>query len=162
MFSRSWIRGGGIALCILLVAVIGCGPNLAKAKVKGRVRFMKDYLKAGTVGFINKEGQIGVAQIDYDGNYEMNDAPIGPCKIPVKVPIHAVGKGGTVTTGPKAPPGLPEMRPPGGPASEKTVAPTIDPKDIVKIPSKYADPEKSDLTYTVEKGEQTHNITLSP
>jgi len=162
MHFTSLFRPRGLALFILLVAVVaGCGPNTSKAKVKGRVRFLDKYLTAGTVGFINKEGQIGVAQIDFDGNYEMNDAPVGPVKITVKVP-NVSGAGPKGDSGPKPPAGVPPMRPPGSAAEEKTFTPTIDPKTIVKIPGKYASADTSELTYTVEKGEQTHNITLSP
>jgi len=164
MHFTSLFRPRALALFLLLVAVVvaGCGPNVAKAKVKGRVRFLDKYLTAGTVGFINKEGQIGVAQIDFDGNYEMNDAPVGPVKITVKVPNVSAGAGPKGDTGPKPPPGVPEMRPPGSAAAEKTFTPVVDPTKIVKIPGKYASADTSDLTYTVEKGEQTHNITLSP
>ena len=36
------------------------------------------------------------------------------------------------------------------------------PDVVVPIPDKYAEPDTSGLTFTVKRGEQTHNITLTP
>ena len=36
------------------------------------------------------------------------------------------------------------------------------PKNIVPIPDKYAEEKTSGLTYTVEKGEHTWDINLTP
>jgi hypothetical protein len=160
MVSMSWIRSRNLGLFIVLITVAGCGAGTsAKAKVKGRVKFFDKYLNAGTVAFLSKNGQIGSANLDSDGNYEMSDAPVGDVKITVKVPIPPLGPVGKAA---KAPPGVPPMRPPGGDGGIASTPPSIDPRKIVQIPGKYGDADKSGLTYTVEKGEQTHNITLSP
>jgi len=129
-----------------------------RAKVKGRVKFFDKNLTCGTVAFTTKDGRVGSGQIDFDGNYEVNDAPIGDTTITVRVPVVPVGPKGS-SGALKPPPGIPEMKSPGG---EKTAAPVIDPKKIVEIPNKYNNVETSGLTYTVVKGEQTHDITLSP
>jgi hypothetical protein len=47
----------------------------------------------------------------------------------------------------------------GGLAAVEDGAPQAKPK---QIPSRYADVKKSDLTYTVKSGRQTHNIDLKP
>ena len=36
------------------------------------------------------------------------------------------------------------------------------PDNIVPVPDKYHSPETSGLTYVVKRGEQTHDITLTP
>ena len=160
MGSMSWIRARNLGLLILLLTVVGCGSGLAKAKVKGRVKFFDKYLNTGTVAFMSKDGQIGAANIDADGNYEMSDAPVGDVTITVTI----TGQGGQMSgekSMPKAPVGVPAMRPPGGDGGTSG-PPLIDPKKMVQIPPKYSKPDTSGLTYTVQKGEQTHNITLSP
>ena len=160
MYSKSRFGYKSLVLLIALITVVGCNSGqYAKAKVKGRVKFFDKYLTAGTVAFQSKDGQIGSANIDFDGNYEMANAPIGDVMITVQVPTLGPGPGGGP---PKAPPGIPPMRPPGGDGGIASTPPSIDPKKIIQIPGKYGKVETSGLTYTVEKGEQTYNITLSP
>jgi hypothetical protein len=161
MVSTSWIRSRNFVLLLVLITLAGCGAGTtAKAKVKGRVKFFDKYLTAGTVSFLaNAGGQTGSANIDFDGNYEMADAPVGDVKITVKVPTLQSGPGGGP---PKAPAGIPPMREPGGDGGMASTPPAIDPKKIVQIPVKYGKADTSGLTYTVQKGEQTYNITLSP
>lgn len=160
MVSTSWIRSRNLGLFIVLITVVGCGSgNYAKAKVKGRVKFFDKYLNAGTVAFVSKDGQIGSANIDSEGNYEMSDAPVGDVKITVKAPTMTPGNAGGA---PKAPGGIPPMQPPGGDGGVASTPTSIDPRKIVQIPGKYGDADKSGLIYTVQKGEQVHNITLSP
>jgi hypothetical protein len=149
----------GLVVLVLLIGLAGCSPANLRAKVKGKVKFFDKTLTAGTVAFTSKDGRIGTANIDFEGNYEMNDAPVGEVTITVSVPRMPMGPmpGGA----PKPPPGVPEMRPPGEIGGGST-APAIDPKKIVQIPGKYEKAETSGLTFTVEKGQQTHDITLSP
>jgi len=159
MSCKTLFRAGGLFLFLCLL-VAGCGPDYkARAKVKGKVKFFDKTLTCGTVAFASKDGRIGSGNIDFDGNYEGNDAPIGDTTVTVTVPTGMsgpmAGKGQ-----PKPPPGVPEMKGSGG--SGNTPSPAIDPKKIVEIPAKYAKAETSGLTYTVVKGENTHNITLTP
>jgi len=141
MYSMPRLRSG-ILVTFLCFAVAGCSGD-ARAKVKGRVKYVDKYLTAGKVGFIGEKGLIGVATISPEGNYEMNDAPVGPVKITVQVPNIPAGGG------PKPPPGVPA--PQGGAAVK-----------VIPIPPKYATPETSKQTYTVQKGEQTYDIPLPP
>jgi hypothetical protein len=146
---------------LLGIALAGCSNYKARGKVKGRVKFFDKYLTCGTVAFTAKDGRVGSGNIDFDGNYEVSDAPIGDVTVTVKVPT--MGRGPEAGMGPaQPPPGVPPMRAPGGGEGEKTFMPAIDPSKIVEIPGRYGRVEDSGLTYTVVKGEQTHNITLSP
>jgi hypothetical protein len=159
--SSPWLRAGGfVLLAFCFVGLTGCGSG-GRAKVKGRVKFFDKYLTAGTVAFIAKDGRVGSGNIDADGNYEVSDAPVGDVTITVKVP----SMGGMPDKGrpqPKPPKDVPPMKGPGGDAGEKAFNPSIDPSKIIQIPGKYGSADTSGLTYTVTKGEQTHNITLSP
>jgi hypothetical protein len=150
-----------VGLVLILMAAVGCGGGspAGRAKVTGRVKCFDKNLTCGTVIFHSKDGKkTGSGNIDFDGNYEVTDAPLGDCTITVSVPQSARGPMGTAQ--PKPPPGVPEMRPPG--SSGGSAVPPIDPTKIVPIPVKYESPETSGLKYTVERGSQTHNITLNP
>src|SRR5262249_25433874 len=103
---------------------------------------------------------IGSGNIDFNGNYTVADAPVGPCKVTVSAPRVANAPPG-LRNAAKPPPGMPPMQAPGGAGADDSSS-LIDPSKIVQIPGKDADPEKSGLTFTVERGEQTFNITLTP
>lgn len=150
----------GLLACALLVNASGCGPDYkARGAVKGHVTTGKKSLTTGTVMFYAKSGVTASAHIDPDGNYVMNDAPLGECVVTVTVTplprdpsVRARLKGG----GPK----VPEMKNPedkGGPGLPS--APVV-PKEVVSIDEKYSNPETSGLKFTVAKGEQTYDIEL--
>jgi hypothetical protein len=122
--------------------------------------FFDKKLTAGTVTFTSADGRAGSGPIDFNGNYEVGDAPLGPCTITVRVPQPPPMMPGAGKMG-QPPKGMPPMRAPGGDAPDDSST-LIDPNKIVKIPGKYAKPETSGLTFTVERGENQHNITLTP
>ena len=150
----------GIFLFGLLTLVFGCGPNYkARASVKGKVTLNKKPLTAGTVMFHNQNGLTASGTIDTQGNYAVNDAPIGECTITITVPepprdpatkarmkgMPNVG-GVSGSQNPEGGQGIPLM-------------PDM-PKEIIRIDNKYSKPTTSGLTYTVEKGEHVHDIEL--
>jgi hypothetical protein len=159
----------------------GCGPGIKdRGVVRGKVTVGSKALNMGTVQFITSDNRSGVATIKEDGSYEMLDAPQGECKI-----LVMVGSGGGrmspegMAMGMKGAPGAPKAPPMSGkrPAGPKPppgglgggdgmqmVEPPAPPdlSKAVKIPEKYSKLESTDLTYTVVKGEQTHDIVLNP
>jgi hypothetical protein len=153
--------GGGCLLLFFVLAVVGCGSNYnARATVRGQVKFFDKTLTAGTVAFEGSDGRIGSANIDFNGNYEMTDAPIGEVKITVVTPTAArPGAKGNFEA--KPPAGMPPMQSPGDVGAGGAAA-SIDPSKIVSVPGKYAKADTSGLKFTVQPGEQTHNIVLSP
>jgi len=158
-FHRSVVFG---LLATGLVAFAnGCGPNYkARAVVKGKVTMSKKPLTSGTVVFHHINGITSTAVIDTDGNYVMNDAPIGDVKVSVTVNLPP-GMGPGPKTGrvdwTKATKGLESKDPEGD-----TAIPLISkvPSKVVRIEDKYSKPETSGLSYKVEKGEQVYNIEL--
>ena len=158
----AWTRATGMLVLLALIGgLAGCNPGYkARAVVKGQVTFDGKPLYSGTVMFVTKDNRSGTAPIDQNGNYTMNDAPIGDVAVTVTV-LKMPGMAGKMATpgGGAAPMKAPDGSDPVGMAPK---APTMDPSKIVQIPEKYAKADTSGLTYKVEKGEQTFNITLTP
>ena len=156
------LLAGALLTCCIVILSAGCGPDYkSRGVVKGKVTIGKKALTTGTVMFVNPEGISASASIDTDGNYEMKDAPVGECKVTVTVSglpgdpsvrARMQGKGIAMPAGPRDPNKPPEEAP-QAPGAKM-------PKEIVQIPSKYADASTSELKFTVKKGEQTWNIEL--
>ena len=151
---------GLLAFCVLFIPT-GCGPNFKdRGVVRGKVTVGKKALTTGVVVFYAKNGVSASASIDPDGNYVMNDAPLGECMVTVTVPslpsdpmVSARLKGGSM----KFPEGPKDPTKPASP--DLPSAPRV-PKEVVPIDIKYSSPGNSGLSFTVKKGEQTYNIEL--
>ena len=143
----------------LLMVVIGCGPDYkARAIVKGKVTSGKQALTTGTVTFYGPHEIISSAPINEDGTYEMNDAPIGDCKVTVKVSAPPGGPKTGKSSWEKAAGGIVSKDPTGENPGIAIMGKI--PSKVVKIQDKFANPDSSGLTYKVEKGEHVYNIEL--
>jgi hypothetical protein len=129
--------------------VTGCGGSTAP--VSGTVTLNGAPLTGG--GTVTFQGSGGGASgvINPDGTYTIPNAPVGEVHVAV-VPGRGPAAGVTITP----PPDVSEMKPP------QALAPAWTPPAAVSIPLKYADPNTSGLTYTVTRGEQTIDVTLTP
>ncbi len=159
---RSSLAWGGLLVLGLVAFSAGCsGPNYrARATVKGKVTFGNKNLTTGSVMFHGPNNLTGTATIDKEGNYEMNDAPIGEVTITVSVPQLPAGGMRAIMPGAA---GVKDQKSVDPENPEKTIPIMGDmPSHVVPIPDKYSFVERSGLTYTVVSGEQTHNITLLP
>ncbi len=147
-----------------LLCLAGCG---ASGKVTGKVTYKGKPVPGGKVAFYGANNWTGTSEIEEDGSYSIAKVPSGTVKItvdtssfrPAKLPFNAPKMPNMQDTSkmPK-PPDMPE---------EAKKNPMYNPqaraereKRYVEIPKKYADPEKSGLTYDVKSGTQTHNIDL--
>jgi hypothetical protein len=150
---------GGLLLITLLVFSVGCGPNYkARGSVKGKVTLAGKHLTTGS-GMFNGKNMSGSAAIDKEGNYSMPDAPLGAVTITVAVP--KLPPGGLARM--KLPPGTKETKSVDPEGSGKSISIMGEmPSHVVPIPDKYANEATSGLTYTVQKGEQTFDIKLTP
>ncbi len=144
-----------------VLVVIGCGPNYkARAVVRGKVTFAGKNLTTGDVMFHGPNGMTGMAAIKEDGSYEMMDAPLGEVKVTVSVPKVPPGGVSRMKVGmEKRADEVKSVDPTG---SGRSITMGSIPKNIVPIPDKYGFIEQTPLTYTVVKGEQTHDIKLDP
>lgn len=145
---------GSFAVLLLLVA--GCGDSLGE--VSGRVYYKDQLLREGRVIFVSADGKkSATALIGHDGSYRLDKAPLGPVKIAVHAsatdrsrPRGAVAKEKMLKM-------LPKDLPPGAEQSPRFHSGDA---ATVRVPAKYADPDKSDLTYTVTSGGQEHDIRI--
>ncbi len=154
MLCRHSTRACGLVLLFGLLAVaVGCGTNYkARGTVKGKVTISGKNLTVGTVMFYGKDNLTGSAPIGSDGTYVINDAPLGDVKITVTVPTVPPG-GFSHLKGAPAGPVMP---------GENNPKPTTIPTTVVPIPQKYGNVETSGLTFTVQRGEQTNDLNLTP
>jgi hypothetical protein len=145
------LRAWGMLLAIAAsVGLAGCGP--ASGTISGKVSYKGAILKGGNVSFVSADGKIAKSSpIAEDGSYSIEKMPVGTVKISVETK--------TLEQAAKArrndpPPG--QTRP-----GDKTQSdPAEAAKRYVPIPEKYADPNTSELTYTVTSGTQPHDIEL--
>lgn len=162
MMRTSLIRLGGIFLCLgLLVLSVGCGPP-ERAVVKGKVTLDDKPVPVGNVMFFGKDNATATGILDKDGNYVINDAPLGDVKITITVPKPPPG-GLEMMQRMKNNPGAKDTESvdPNDPSRRISIMGDI-PENVVAIPDKYADAATSGLTYTVQSGEQTRDIELTP
>jgi hypothetical protein len=129
-----------------------CAGCSGKGDVTGTVTYKGDPLPFGRITFIS-EGSYHrtVSSMIVRGKYTISDFPAGPVKVsiesykpPTKEQIEKNKKDPALGVEQPIPPELLE----GPPLKE------------MKIPPKFADPEKSGQTYTVEKGSQTKDFDL--
>jgi hypothetical protein len=151
-----------LPIALALFASTGCAPK-GKAVVKGTVSFGGQPLSTGMITFVTPDNRSGSGLIGKDGRYTVADAPVGEAKIFITIPKPT----GEALRMPKPPPGLGAMKPPEGGAGPKTPkggadTEMPDPSRFPRIPDKYTKAETTDLTFTVKRGENKHDLTLKP
>jgi hypothetical protein len=155
MGSKSFMRataGLGLAL-ILLLGLTGCS---SRGTVSGKVTYRKQSLGGGTVIFYSEGKGTFRATIKDDGTYTIADLPTGTVRIAVVGPTVNTGPGNRYRKVPKGVE-IPEEskdNPLYGPAQKSSG------KKGVKLPERYGDPDKSQLTYEVISGQQTKDLPL--
>jgi hypothetical protein len=140
-----------------LTVLAGCSSS---GTISGKVSYQGRPLTGGTVLFTSTEGRgTKTAQIGADGSYSIEKMPAGPAKIAVetKSTQPPPGKFGSGPPANMQPPKGVEL-PAGAQSSVYGTAAKKPPAEV--IPAQYGDPDKSDLTYKVTGGPQTHNIEL--
>jgi hypothetical protein len=168
VFGSGWLRFvSWLGFLLLLPLMVGCGPG--EGKVTGQVLFNGKPLPGGQVMFKPVQEGINSALVTLDeqGNYSVV-LPAVEYQISVDnrdlAPRPEIGG---------VPPGLPpaakakiaealkhEQRAKGESSATGTHGHKI-PGKYVEIPRRYYYAEGSGLKYTVQRGNQTHNIELT-
>jgi hypothetical protein len=144
---RTTPRLAALAGAGLLLLLAGCGIGLREkrlpetgATLEGTVRYGTEPVRVALI-IVQGEGGAANAFVGEDGRYKVENAPLGAVHVAVNT---AAGKG--EMTGRmmakaqgKAPGPLPKM---------------------IDVPARYADPIKSGITTTVNKGENTFDIVI--
>jgi hypothetical protein len=122
----------------LAMLLVGCGGP-GGGTVTGTVTLDGRLVNHGTVAYQSANGKVVSAMIRPDGTYEAVGVPVGEAVI-------------TVQTYPVAP----TMAPPGsGPVMSPTAA------RYTPVPYVYGDAKRSPLRYTVQAGDQPHDLALT-
>jgi hypothetical protein len=146
-------------LVVLLLGAAGCGSY---GHVKGKVYYQDKPLTGGTVVFVpDGGGQSVPATIDEQGNYTIDKIAAGPVKIavdsgPPQAPKNPMRK--NPMAGKMAPPK--DAPVPEGVEASKLYNTRPGATGSVAIPDKYKDYQTSGETYTVQPGDQEHEIRL--
>jgi hypothetical protein len=157
-----------LGLVLLLPVVVGCGPG--QGKVTGRVHYNGAPLPGGVVLFYpTQEGQNPVRFVlDEQGTYEVV-LPAGEVKVSVdnqELKPHEQIHGIPLNVPPKARQAIEQQLRESGKSkgvagtTVTTVASKL-PGKYVEIPKRYYSLEFSNLQFTVQRGDQTHNIELT-
>jgi hypothetical protein len=131
-------------LLLPLPLAIGCGSQ-TKGTVSGTVTYQGKPLHSGFVTFVVENGAPLHTEIQSNGSYRLDKVPVGP----VKIGIRPKSAGGKLQSTP-----MPRNR------QDFAKAKSAMTESDTPIPPKYADPNKSELTYTVTKGPQQNDIVL--
>ena len=145
--THSRNRCVSVVTIVFLVLVLTAGCGAPKGSISGKVTYLDKPLKRGTVMFIQEQGAPFQAKIQ-NGEYHIDKVPVGPVKITVNPPTG---------TGEEA--GLWEKQP-MSPKNPMAMEKALRPKEEIQLPPKYTDPKLTELTYTVTKGPQEHDIHL--
>jgi hypothetical protein len=177
-FSAYSVRLGSLLVGLSLVAVVGCGPSVAK--ISGKVTYKGDNLKGGTVSLIPVgEGQTYSTRINEDGTYSFDQILSGKYKVCVET--MSLKAGGGAAAGPmyggkaaSSKGGIDKSKiknepPPGAqmPVEGYRVAEAFGgsaderAKRYVAIPPEFGNTDTTPLTVDVKGGTQTHDIPLS-
>jgi hypothetical protein len=146
---------GTCLLGLALVTLHGCSGG--KATVSGKVTLSDGTpVPAGNVTFWAGDGRTAQAPLRADGTYLMGDAPVGDVKVTVETPPPRPGPLSMGPQPPQAAKGMPQdMLPPGekgAPGNAKSV----------RVPDRYRESASTPLTYTVSRGTQHKDFTITP
>ncbi|MDB5309323.1 MAG: hypothetical protein JWO38_3525 [Gemmataceae bacterium] len=170
-WASRFLALSGLAVCLGLFA--GC--SRPTGSVTGKVTYQGKVIKGGTVSFVSTDGNPNaVSEIAEDGTYKLQTVTGGGYKVCVDTSSlkpqgegmarggsgpapKGVGGAGVKNAGPPPDAVVPEGYTPSSPAD---AAMTKNARRYTAIPDQYGDPAKTDLTYTVTGGSQTHDIEL--
>lgn len=141
-------------LVLLLVLPVGCSSS--KGTISGKITYQGKPLAAGTITLVPEKGGGGFSGPIRNGEYKVEGVPPGPVKIAVSTsstPKSAIGKM-------QPPPEVMKSAIRDRPAEQADDSAKPSASAAVPIPRKFQDPETSGLTYTVQSGNQVHDIDI--
>lgn len=144
---------------VLLAALLGAGcGGASKGNVSGTVTYQGKPLPHGSVNFLSDQNEVLVSAAINEGKYTAFKVPAGPAKLTVSTPPQPKSKARPLSK--KGPNWRKKPAPSGAEPIEEKAPPQKRTASTILIPAKYTDPNQSGLTYTVQPGDQVHNIEL--
>lgn len=147
---RGWC--GTAVLAVLAVGLTSCGSNApvalpsTGASMEGEVKYGDKTLHFGIV-IVEGAGGSAQGQIEMDGTYKVENAPVGPVKLAV-VTNAGMARGAQMAAGTNQGPGA------KGQGKLGKVP------DYVDVPTKFHSTATSNLSYTVVSGTNKHTIEI--
>ena len=147
------LRRWNLLLVAGIAGIAGCGGT---GNVSGKVYLQEAPVTSGNVFFYQKGSNSVTAPIGADGSYRAENVPTGTVKVAI---LPEPGGGGAVNA--KAVGMMKGMQKTVG-KEQAAVADIAAAKKSVAftIPEKYQDAEKSEITVTVSKGDNSFDIKL--
>jgi hypothetical protein len=155
--ARVW--ADKVKVCILggcFLVVVGCGSK-PTGTIEGQVKYKDKALPAGSVIFAGEDNKSYMSPIDAQGNYKIENVPVGTVKIAITLP--------SAPNIPTVPGGKDKIK--LGLPKDVKLPPGVDPgynmdvpKDLPKLPPEVGNPQTSGMSYAVTAGKQQHNIDI--
>lgn len=157
-------RGLGRILLLLSLGLLAAGCN-PRGEIFGTVSYKGKLLTGGIVTFLPSAGGAFNARIQEDGSYRLSKVPSGKMKVgvvstsskPIRSPMVAKAIEGMKSQKRKYTKEEIEKMPP---EMRDAFDPSSGMGQLVPIPPRYNNPEKSGLEYTVIEGAQEYIIEL--
>lgn len=140
----------------LLVGCTRVGEQ--QAEVSGKVSYKGKPLPGGVITFAAPRGYTATAVISPEGTYKLK-APVG--EVQIGVDNRMLDKNSPKQKQAEKRSGAGRLKMPTEVASKLEKGKQEVTGSYVFLPSRFADPTKSGLTYTVKTGAQTHDVELS-
>jgi hypothetical protein len=138
-----------VGACFALAALAGCGGDSTKAELKGKVTYNNAPVTGGTLTLIPATGVPFPININYDGSFDIGDAPVGLMKVTINTDNVAAAHG----------PQMPQGMTPPKDMKMQEVDNSKMPKKVA-IPPKYKSADTSGLTWdTAKERNKTFNLT---
>jgi hypothetical protein len=139
---------------LLFLGIVGCGGGAGTGTITGKVSYKSTPLKGGRITFFgsDKKSSAKIADIAEDGTYKVEGVPVGTVKITVETEyLNQASK----YAGKNKPPADAKTSGMNMPSAEELK------RRYTAIPLEYSNPDQSELSFTVKKGNQEHSIDLT-
>lgn len=144
-----------LAATAAAVLLAGCGRDVPRGRVHGKVTLNGKPLTGATVVFVAHDGKTHVLNLGPDGSYAVEGVALGPVKVAVQADAPKVASKGEFDVPSSAAKGVTDEK------AGKAAAPPPEPKAAPpRVSPQYANAEKSGLTFELKGADQEWSVDL--